>query len=101
MALCPGLSSVLQGSPNVVYQGFATINPCPDVTDCTNLISQYRITEVEYHIINSNYTGGPDTAYRGFFFAVEGAAQSFAGGAVPQITWTVRAKLIIEFRGVR
>ena len=46
-------------------------------------------------------TANPDTSYRGFFFAVEGAAQSFAGGAVPQITWTVRAKLIIEFRGVR
>ena len=46
-------------------------------------------------------TANPDTAYRGFFFAVEGAAQSFAGGAVPQITCTVRAKLIIEFRGVR
>ena len=57
MALYPELSSVLQGSPNVVHQGFATINFCPDVTDCTNLFSQYRITEVEYHIINSNYTG--------------------------------------------
>jgi len=57
MALYPELSSVLQGSPNVVYQGFATISLRPDATDCTNLFSQYRITEVEYHIINSNYTG--------------------------------------------
>ena len=57
MALYPELSSVLYGSPNAVYQGFATLNLCPDVTDFTNLLSQYRITEVEYHIINSNYTG--------------------------------------------
>ena len=30
-------------------------------------------------------TANPDIANRGFFFAVEGAAQSFAGGAAPRI----------------
>ena len=45
------------GSPNVVYQGFDTLNFGHDVADFTNLFSQYWITEVEYHIINSNYTG--------------------------------------------
>ena len=44
-------------------------------------------------------TANPDMAYRGFFFAVEGAAQSFAGGAAPQIMEQFVPNLPLNSRG--
>lgn len=181
---------VSAGSPNVVYQGFVTLGLLNDVSEFTGLFSQYKITEIEYHIINTNYTdvqiaqqtgmtlgtaqrnlpiymgaqndllspatvaqaqqeqgvimrdyvnqGKPfilkiknptyftpaindvggvvalatesrgwlntqntNIAYRGFYFAVEGASPTFSGSATPQIMCSVRARITMQFRGVR
>lgn len=181
---------VSAGSPNVVYQGFVTLNVLNDIAEFTGLFSQYKITEIEYHIINANYTdvniaqstgmtlgtaqrnlpiymgaqndllspatvaqaqqeqgvimrdyvnqGKPfilkiknptyftpaisdvggvvasatesrgwlntqntNIAYRGFYFAVEGASPTFSGSATPQVMCTVRARITMQFRGVR
>ncbi len=40
-----------------MYQGFVTLGLLNDVAEFTGLFSQYNITEIEYHIINTNYTG--------------------------------------------
>ncbi len=37
-------------------------------------------------------TANPDIAYRGFFFVVEGAAQSFAGGGSVDVLFGVEAR---------
>ena len=37
-------------------------------------------------------TANPDIAYRGFFFVVEGAAQSFAGGGSVDVLLGVEAR---------
>jgi len=185
-----GGTVVSAGSPNVVHQGFVTLNLLNDTAELTGLFSQYKITEIEYHILNSNYTdisitqgsgmtlgtaqrnlpvylgaqndllspatvaqaqqeqgvimrdyvnqGKPfilkiknptyftpaisdvggvvnqatesrgwlntqntNIAYRGFFFAIEGASPTFSGSATPQVMCTVRAKVTMQFRGIR
>lgn len=44
------------GSPDVIYQGLVTLNLLPNQSDFTNLFSQFKITELEYHLINQVYT---------------------------------------------
>jgi len=40
------------GSPDIVAQSIAYLGLLPNSTDFTNLFSQFKITELEYHIIN-------------------------------------------------
>lgn len=43
-------------APDVIYQGLVTLNLLPNQSDFTNLFSQFKITELEYHFINQVYT---------------------------------------------
>ena len=56
MALYLELSSVLVHQM-LCTEGLLPSTFAPMAKSFTNLFSQYWITEVEYHIVNSNYTG--------------------------------------------
>jgi len=42
--------------PDIIYQGFVSLGLLPNATEFTNLFSQFRITELEYYIINAQTT---------------------------------------------
>lgn len=44
------------GSPDIIYQGLVTLNLLPNQSEFTNLFSQFKITELEYHFINQVFT---------------------------------------------
>ena len=43
-------------APDTIYQGLVTLNLLPNQSDFTNLFSQFKITELEYHFINTVMT---------------------------------------------
>jgi len=47
-----GGSLISAGSPDIVAQSIAYLGLLPNSTDFTSLFSQFKITELEYHIIN-------------------------------------------------
>jgi hypothetical protein len=51
-----GGTIVSSGSPDTVFQGVISLNQIPDTSDFTNLFSQFKITALEYHLINTYVT---------------------------------------------
>jgi len=47
---------VTAGSPDTIFQGVISLNQIPGTSDFTNLFSQYRITGLEYHLLNAYVT---------------------------------------------